>query len=419
MTEKSSPAPGRPAPYGSARDLPTYQEMAQLVQGAKLLTRVIARDQRQAILDAEKEMNRLADVVDDFYIRLGPRNWVFHDSLNPSKVESILAETSDAKETEASLIELYQDTEATRFWLIQLRSHEGLRVRLNQIERAHEHYHAAQFDSCTLQLIAVMDGFVNDFEPGVRKGLAAREPDEMAAWDSVVGHHQGLTHVMRTFRKTIKKRVDEEVFDVYRHGIVHGMVVNFDNAVVATKAWNMLFAVADWATATSKAAQPAEPAPTWRDTWSTIRRQADRRRAEQKFEPTTLTTSDPSFATDDLVSRAGEFLKAWENGRWSLVADFMPQTLRKSNTSDGESARFAKDVFGQYDLSTWSVTAVSRDVPGGAAIRVNATVNGAAEQMQFRMILEAADGNIALPDDKGATWRVGIWAPRTYFAESA
>ena len=51
------------------------------------------------------------------------------------------------------------------------------------------------------------------------------------------------SNTTETFTKTIKKRVDSEVFEVYRHGIVHGSVVNFDNIVVATKAWNMLFAV--------------------------------------------------------------------------------------------------------------------------------------------------------------------------------
>ncbi|MBK9343935.1 MAG: hypothetical protein IPN07_13140 [Dehalococcoidia bacterium] len=103
-----------------------------------------------------------------------------------------------------------------------------------------------------LHLIAVMDGFVNDFEPGERQGLHSRQPGEMAAWDSVVGHHMGLTHAMATFTKTIKKRVGDEVFELHRHGIMHGSVVRFDNVVVATKAWNMLFAVADWATETTR-----------------------------------------------------------------------------------------------------------------------------------------------------------------------
>jgi RIO-like serine/threonine protein kinase len=66
---------------------------------------------------------------------------------------------------------------------------------------------------------------------------------------------------MPTFKAPKKKRVDDEVFEVYRNGIVHGTVVNFNNVVVATKAWNMLFAVADWDSATTKAAAPAEPQP--------------------------------------------------------------------------------------------------------------------------------------------------------------
>lgn len=35
-------------------------------------------------------------------------------------------------------------------------------------------------------------------------------------------------------------------YSVFRHGIMHGMVTNFDNEVVASKAWCMLFAVCDW-----------------------------------------------------------------------------------------------------------------------------------------------------------------------------
>ena len=118
------------------------------------------------------------------------------------------------------------------------------------------------FDSAAFHLIAVMDGFVNDFEPDVRRGLASRDPDSMTAWDSVVGHHLGLTNALKDYQKTIKKRVDEEVLELHRHGIVHGAITKFDNVVVATKAWNMLFAVADWATATTKARQPEAPKPT-------------------------------------------------------------------------------------------------------------------------------------------------------------
>lgn len=116
-----------------------------------------------------------------------------------------------ADDAERRLIDLYRDPETTKWGLVRFKGRDGLRQRLHQIQRARKHYDADEFDSCVLQLIAVMDGFVNDLQPDVRKGLASRDPDDMAAWDSVVGHHLGLTDAMATFRTTIKKRVDEEV----------------------------------------------------------------------------------------------------------------------------------------------------------------------------------------------------------------
>lgn len=406
--------PRRLAPYGSAKDLPSYKEMSQLIQGGKLLTRFIARDQRAKFLQVERDMDRLTKVVDDFYDRLGRRNWIFHDRLSVDKVEAILAETSDEEAAEQRLIELYRDTESMKRWVMGLRAQRGLRERLHQIERAREHYEGDLFDSCVLHLIAVMDGFVNDFEPGARKGLAAREPDDMTAWDSVVGHHLGLTHTMKTFRKTIKRRVDEEVFEVYRHGIMHGSIVTFNNVIVATKAWNMLFAVSDWTTAARKAAAPAEPKQSWGDTWSALKRQAAHKRYEKDFISSTVTTSDPGFERSEVVCRAIEFFDAWQRRRWGLVAAFTPPMLLASK-SDGEAARFAKDVFGQHELTSWDIAAVKYDQPSTAEVCAAGTVNGKITEIRFRMALWTEAGNVALPTDDGAAWRLAVWAPHTFF----
>lgn len=399
-TVTSPSGSSKSTPYGSAKDLPSYQEMFKLIQGGKLITRIIARDQRDKLLEVEREMERLANVVDSFYARLGARNWIFHDRLSVDKIETILAETFDAESSEQRLIEIYRDPEATKWWLIGLRGQDGLRERLHQIERARQHYDANQFDSCVLHLIAVMDGFVNDFEPGLRKGLTSRDPDDMTAWDSVVGHHMGLTNAMKTFSKTIKKRVGEEVFEVYRHGIMHGSVVNFDNLVVATKAWNMLFAVADWAAATRKAAEPPKPEPSWSDTWSTLKRLADYKKYEKEFISRTVTPSDPGFETDELVLRAKEFLDAWQHRRWGLVAAFMPPVLQDLQ-SEGEAARHAKEMFEQHDLTRWDVTSVTYDQASTADIRANATVNDENADVQFRMILWTMDGKVGIPSEEG------------------
>ncbi len=418
MAGRSPKGPNKPSPYGSAADLPSYRELAQQIQGFKLVTLFFGRRQRAEILEVERQMKRLTRVVDDFYERLGPRNWIFHDMLSVDRIEQLLAETPDAETAEERLIEMYRDPETMKWWTMRLRSYQGLRERLHQIERAHEHYDAEQYDSCVLHLIAVMDGFVNDFEPGERQGLHSREPDEMAAWDSVVGHHMGLSHAMTTFTKTIKKRVDDEVFELHRHGIMHGSVVRFDNVVVATKAWNMLFAVADWATATTKAAEPAKPEPSWRDTWSALTRHATYKKYQRGFTPATVEASDPGFATDEVVGLASEFLGAWAKGRWGIVARFMPPLVRNSS-SNGSAARQAKEAFERYGIADWIINSLTYDQASTAEIRARVTANGESTEMRFRLVFWTHDGKVGIPRHDEGSWSLAVWAPHTYFQPPA
>lgn len=263
-----------------------------------------------------------------------------------------------------------------------------------------------------------MDGFVNDFEPAERRGLHSREPDEMKAWDSVVGHHMGLTHAMATFTKTIRKRVDDEVFEVYRHGIMHGSVVNFDNVVVATKAWNMLFALADWATATLKAAEPKESPLTWSDTWTTLTRHAAYKKYQRDFGPSTVQALDPGFASNEIVELASQFLHAWEHRRWGIVGSFTPPMLRGLK-SDGQAARDAKEAFQQYHLKDWSIESVTYDQASTAAIRAKATVDDQGNELQFRMVFWTVDANVGIPGQDEGTWSLAVWAPHSYFQRDA
>ena len=406
----STPYDLRQRPYGSVRDLPTYQELDSQIQGGKLLTRFIARNQRPQLLETEKRLNHLVDVVDCFYERLGSRNWIFHESLPISVVEAILDEAATCEEAEQRLIEMYRDEGNLAFWISRLNSFEELRQRANQIARALDHYWADQFDSTTLHLIAVMDGFVNDFEPDRRLDLSARDPDAMTAWDSIVGHHLGLTNALKAYRKTVKKRVDEEIYELHRHGIVHGAITRFDNVVVATKAWNMLFAVADWATSTKKASKPEATKATLREVIRQMATTAKINKMLDAWEPSRLSVCDAGFVDHAIHALTVEFLTGWRQRNFGTLARFPSKRFDSQGTTLGQMAGQLRGAFEGFVLSEFRVTELQNTAPAIWVSRGEATVNSFLGTFECRWIEEATDGSPGYGSDS-TLWRLVFCDP--------
>ena len=387
--------------------------MARQIQGGKLLTRFIARNQRSGFLEVENQLNHLVAVVDRFYDRLGPRNWIFHESLNFSAVEAILDQTATCEEAEQRFIEIYRDEDNLAFWIRRLYSVEGLRERAHQIERAREHYCAEQFDSAALHLIAVMDGFVNDFEPEVRRDLTSRDPDAMTAWDSVVGHHLGLTNALKAYKKTTKKRVDKEVYELHRHGIVHGTITRFDNVVVATKAWNMLFALVDWAAATRKARQPEAPRPTLCEVVRQMVTTARMNRRMEAWKTSRLLVSDAPFEDHKIHALTVKFLTNWRERNFGALACFPSRQFGKWETTLGQMpGRLRKDFEG-FVLSEFRVTELENTAPAIWISRGEATINDSPGTFECRWTVEEANGGFGYGSDS-ELWRLVFCDPSVW-----
>ena len=54
-------------PPGSVRDLPSFRELEQQLSALKLLTYFIGRRYRHKLIESERQMERLATTVDNFY----------------------------------------------------------------------------------------------------------------------------------------------------------------------------------------------------------------------------------------------------------------------------------------------------------------------------------------------------------------
>jgi len=251
--------------YGSIEDMPSIRELLQQFKVLSDISFLLAEDQRLELNDKRLELDRIISLVERFYLLLGPRNWVVHDSMKPEAIEEILANNPTPEEAEARLVAYYQDPEIMKWLLNFLNRVKPMRCRFNLIEKVSIDYLARRYHAVVPILIAQMDGLVNDIDSSKRKGLHARDPNSMIAWDSVTAHHMGLSHALKPFHESFRKTMTESVTEVYRHGILHGNIVSYDNEIVATKAWNLLFAVADWAYIELHPPKPQESGLSWEE----------------------------------------------------------------------------------------------------------------------------------------------------------
>lgn len=400
-------------PYESAFDLPSVAELLAQIKEMKTLTRFVGRAHRREVLEAEQGLVALARGIDRFYELLGTRNWIYHDSLHADRVGALLDLSAD--DAEVRLIALYRDPEWLHFMIGQLHRFDAMRVRADLIEKAEADYHAERFYSVTLVLLAVMDGFVNDVQPERRRGLHARDANELVAWDSVVGHHMGLTNAHTAFTKSTFKTSEESIHELHRNGIVHGTLVNFDNVVVATKAWNRLFAVADWATSLELREREPEGRPTWRQLVEQI---AANERAKQSlalFRPRVVEADAPGFLDEEACGRARDFLAAWAAKNYGRMTDFIsPQA---TSETPRRMAGTLRETFSLHELSDYCFVRADRHAAAACEIDVELTFDTGVKAARMRWIRETKDGSPAIPEVDGE-WFLYIWDPWSMLARA-
>src|SRR5215208_7114846 len=172
-------------PYQSARDLPSFVEMSQQLSSLKLLRFLIPKSERPKVKEVEAQLNFMGNTVDKFYAVLGPRNWIFHDTLNLQDIADLLAASADPAEAERRLIDYYKGLDNLHFLVRGLGAFEALRKRRHLVQRAYDDYMAQRYYACIHVLLSVMDGFVNEFET-VRRGLHAREAEDLVLQPEIV-----------------------------------------------------------------------------------------------------------------------------------------------------------------------------------------------------------------------------------------
>lgn len=400
--------------YGSANDLPSVVEMRQILAAAKLLTRFVGRKQRQSFLDIEAQLKETTGQVDAFYAVLGDKYWVYPDYLPTADRRRLVALPPD--EAERALIDLHKQDELLKRMVLRMHGHPATRARIVHIKRAADNYSAGRYMECVLLLLTVMDGFVADVDPSTGRGLHTREADEMVAWDSIVGHHKGLAHAHTMFTKTSRRTTDGPLVDLQRHGIIHGRQLSYDNDVVATKAWNQVLALLDWAKSLELKNRPVEPKPSWRELGVQLQQNAANKAALAAWEPSVLTADDAGFVSDPVVEITTTYLVDWQHRRYGPMAKRLSAMFLMG--SDGKRAGQVRSEYDAFPLETFRVVQVNNQAAAISEVTVDLTIDGVARPGVMRWMRETADGKPAGPADE-AEWRLVTWGPYAFLRDRA
>lgn len=133
---------------------------------------------------------------------------------------------------EAYLVDYFNADEIHR----QLRLLNGVgafRSRMRLAQLAADDHAAGRYHASVPVVLALIDGLVSEVNENQR-GFFAADVD-LRAWDSIAAHDKGLNAIARIFQKTQRKTTTEPISVPYRHGILHGRDLGYDNQLVATK----------------------------------------------------------------------------------------------------------------------------------------------------------------------------------------
>jgi hypothetical protein len=176
--------------------------------------------------------------------------WVYYKSFDSDIALNAInrAESNDINGAELYLVDYYNDT-IIESKLLKLKSLEAFRQRWPLAQKALIDHKKERYHSSVPVVLALLDGMVTEayLNAGGYKLNISAEETNYNAWISVKDHSEALKALVSILRKGRYSTVTEKIDKPYRHGILHGMDLGYDNKAVAAKAWAVLFAIRDWA----------------------------------------------------------------------------------------------------------------------------------------------------------------------------
>lgn len=363
-------------------------------------------------------VDEVTSLPDEFNNLFSDHGWIMYGNMNVDIAKKAIevGKAGHIKEAEDILVEFYSadeiESELKTMFAVQ-----AFRNRMSLAEKALIDFKEGRYYASILVVISLLDGMVNEIQ---QRGFFNQDVD-LTAWDSVAAHNNGLQKLVSVLSRSRTKTCTESIEIPYRHGIIHGMDLGYDNQLVAVKSWVALLATRDWALLAEHGqlgAPPPKPEKSFLETLHQLGELEKDKKAITEWNPRNIEigstlpkTGTPSdYENYSPEQKFVEFLTYWQKNNYGFMANCMSKQINRENKT---LPRHIREHYSEKLLSEWQLYEVEDIAPGITDITVKVTIAEEGKKynrlLQTRVIREDDQEFAVVREKPGSQWVLVTW----------
>lgn len=230
----------------SLKELDNAFKIANTISKIPLIKYISPRihDALSEFLESEVQFSKVKETPDNFNEIFSKFGWIAYESISLDVMaKAVDLYAAHGREVAENYLADTYDEDTIRRGLMNFSGHKHFKKRLRLLELAKIDYLEGRYHACVPLLLSLLDGVVDDTSGHV--GFFAKGSN-LEIQDSIAAHETGLTVLAKIMTKSAKKTNESPCNIPYRHGILHGKELAFDNKIVAAKCWAAFFATRNW-----------------------------------------------------------------------------------------------------------------------------------------------------------------------------
>ena len=352
------------------------------------------------------EQSDILTIPDRFNDAFSEKGWIATGSMSADTMQRALELYEAGKELEAEneIVLWFEEDTINLFAINRAKKFNKALNRWEQLREALKLTLEERYMSAVPLILIACDGFSSD----VMGNSPFVKDADLTAFDSITGHVNSLSSLVKLVTKRVRKSSDDELTLPLRHGILHGRSLGYANRTVCMKSWLLMIALVDWAYDKSseedRMREHKEKASFGvKDLATLVRKTKADKRVMEAFEPTEISgpfdenlgENTPEFAFID-------FLTGWKDRNFGRMAK---RALNSTQSPIKKLAGQMRNDAEFVELTAFEILSVRQGTVAraDAVVRMNGKtfkgeVKGEFEIMAFR---ENVAGEIVMPTDDG------------------